>query len=275
MKFVLYILACVAAVSVFISDAQAQMSSVEIDILRLKFRNFEYDSVITLAAKLLQERESLSTADQIKVLEMKAISHYSLLEMNASLSCFLEILKLDSSYELDPIKTSPKILSFFNEIKAGFQQEAASPPAASADTAKEIIQKPAPSVTPLRNAMARSLLLPGWGHHYLHESKKAWPLCLAGAITLGAGIYFAFDCREKERDYLNEIDKAQMDAKYQKYNRSYQARNILLSSFAAIWLYSQIDILLFQKQSPRQVSATLSPNVLGHNQPGICCAIKF
>jgi len=130
MKFVLYILACVAAVSVFISDAQAQMSSVEIDILRLKFRNFEYDSVITLAAKLLQERESLSTADQIKVLEMKAISHYSLLEMNASLSCFLEILKLDSSYELDPIKTSPKILSFFNEIKAGFQQEAASPPAA-------------------------------------------------------------------------------------------------------------------------------------------------
>ena len=275
MRFALYILACVVAVSIFISDAQAQMSNVEIDILRLKFRNFEYDSVITLAAKILQEREALSTSDQIKVLEMKAVSHYSLLEMNASLSCFLEILKLDSSYALDPIKTSPKILSFFSEIKGGFQQEAAPPAEVRADTAKGLIQKIAPTESPLRNAMARSLLLPGWGHHYLHESKKAWPLSLAGAITLGAGIYFAFDCREKERDYLNEIEKAKMDAKYQRYNRSYKTRNMLLSSFAAIWLYSQIDILVFQKEKFGQVSASLTPSVLGNNQPGVCCTIQF
>ncbi len=275
MKFLLNILACVVAVSIFISDAHAQMSSVEIDILRLKFRNFEYDSVIALAGQMLQEREALSISDQIRVLEMKAISHYSLLEMNASLSCFLEILKLDSSYALDPIKTSPKILSFFNEIKGGFQPEAAPPGEAVTDTTAGITQESIPSASPLRNAMARSLLLPGWGHHYLHENAKVWPLSIAGVITLGAGIYFAFDCREKERDYLNEIDKTRMDAKYQMYNRSYQARNILLTSFAAIWLYSQMDILVFQKERFGQVSASVRPSILGDNQAGVCCIIRF
>ena len=112
----LALVACAASLA-------AQDGTLEVEIVRQKFRNFEYDSVITYASKALAEKEHFSSENLIDIYELKAISHFSLLEMNASLSSFLEMLKIDPDYSLDPVKTSPKILSFFEELKKSYQPE--------------------------------------------------------------------------------------------------------------------------------------------------------
>jgi hypothetical protein len=259
-----------------VADSHAQMGAVEIDILRQRFKNFEYDSVVTLADRILRERQDLSQQDQIDLLQMKAISHYSILEMNAALSCFLEILKLNPQYSLDPIRTSPKILSFFNEVKSSFLRERYLPAAPERMAIPDTIRAVGDNGTVLRRAITRSLVLPGWGHFYLKQKKKALFLTTASLVSLCGGIYFSSNCRDKERAYLNETDKLLMNDRYEKYNRSFKVRNSLIASYAAIWLYSQADLLVFQKKIfSEKFSFFILPYGDQCRQTTLFCLIEF
>ncbi|MEK6553091.1 MAG: hypothetical protein AABZ54_06545, partial [Bacteroidota bacterium] len=42
-----------------------------------------------------------------------------------------------------------------------------------------------------------------------------------------------------------ESNKLLIQQKYDDYNKSYKIRNVLIISYAVIWLYSQIDLLFF------------------------------
>jgi hypothetical protein len=74
-------------------------------------------------------------------------------------------------------------------------------------------------------------------------------LTSVGAVSLGAAIYYAVDSNTKEKKYLDETDPALIPSLYSKYNTSYKLRNFSLLSFAAVWLYSQIDLLFFSEDT--------------------------
>ena len=87
------------------------------------------------------------------------------------------------------------------------------------------------------------------GQIYLDNKTKGWITTTVSTINLGALIYFIFDAKSKEDAYLKESNKSLMQQKYNNYNSSYKTRNILIASYVAIWLYSQIDMLFFSNGS--------------------------
>ena len=261
---------------ILINSAWAQSGSLSLEILQQKFKNFQYDSVLTMADRLLQHKDQFKSDELIEIYRMKAIAHYAKLEMNASLSSFVEILKIDPGYSLDPITTSPKIIKFFNEIKANLQTEQAHAVQRPQPVRVDTVIRQSNAQPIFRNAIMRSMLLPGWGHLYLGNGKKGWLLSAVSTATLASAFYFIRDCQNKERDYLNEIDLAEIDARYDRYNQSYKIRNFLIAGYALVWAYSQIDILFFQQERVEQkvrFSLTL-PSYPGRTLR-LRCAVRF
>jgi hypothetical protein len=241
----------------FLSIAGSLRAQQTLESLRLKYERFEYDLVIRQAREMLLHREQLDTVAVKDVLYLSAVANYSLQNIDAAMMDFLELLRLDPRYQLNPSITSPKIIQFFDEIKTR----------ADRTTAKEriIIKHDTVRVTvgqkPWQPAMKRSLLWPGWGQSYVGDKSKSTILRSASLLAFSASLYGIVDCQDKAKQYHNNLDKSTMDEKYHSYNRAYKIRNVALVSYAAIWMYSQIDLLFLHKSSSAVVSC------IWHDQP--------
>ena len=251
----------------------------ELDALQNEYESFNYATVISKAHGLLLDKERFSDETIIEISTLKAASHYAMGELENTRKTFIEILKLNENFELSNISYSPKLVDFFHEVKAEFldvlkvneekytQQKEVQP--AFIDQTQLLTHE--------RNtALAKSLLLPGWGHLSLGDNTKGWILTSAGVAALGSMIYFIVDANNRENDYLSEINSAQIQIKYDEYNKSYKIRNALIATYAAIWIYSQIDILFFSNQlGSENISAHISDNLQLTNQNKITLSFKF
>jgi hypothetical protein len=271
MKRIVYFITIIISL-VLIRTAVAQSQSLEIELMLHHFKNFEYRQVITIAEKLLVKKEDLSTSDLLKVYELKAISHYSLAEMEAALNNFIELLKNDPDYTLDPARTSPKIMSFFQQIKTSLQTPVKPKTTIPQKTKIDTVHVYVDSSRNFRKAMARSIVIPGWGHLYLGHKKKGWLLTTSSLAGLGASLYFLFDCEQKQTAYLNEINLDKIASKYDQYNNSYRTRNLSMICYSLIWIYSQAD-LLTTKQPTHLVYFT--PDFYNNREWGMSLAIRF
>lgn len=234
----------------FSSGAHAQSDSLSLETIQQKLESFDYREVISLSARLLAERENLSSRDSLEIHRMRAIAYYSLGERQACGNEFLAILHIQADFQWDSVKTSPKIIRFFEETRAEFLASQKTPVVPDSAAAAPVLQNPAPASggLPPRGAILRSLLLPGWGHLASGHSAKGWLITTLGAGALGSAIYFIGDTRSKEDAYLNETDPALIETRYQAYNSAYQKRNLLIAAYAAVWLYAQVDLLYFSKK---------------------------
>jgi|SRR5690554_851925 len=220
------------------------------------FRNFEYNKVIEISEDHLKDKDKFSNPELIEIYRMKGISHYALLDDNQSRLSFIEILRLDSSYVLDPAHTSPKIISFFSNVKneylASIEGKEEKIVVTQLDTVYVTrLYRDTTAESNFKHALIRSLIIPGTGHLYLDSNLKSWVLTILSAASIGAGIYYISDTNEKEKIYLMERNPNETGKKYNDYNFSYRMRNLAFISFAALWLYSQIDLLFFiEKEQP-------------------------
>jgi hypothetical protein len=58
-------------------------------------------------------------------------------------------------------------------------------------------------------------------------------------------LYFIIDTNRKENDYLNTTNKQDINQKYSAFNNAFKTRNTLITTYALMWLYNQLDILFF------------------------------
>jgi hypothetical protein len=217
--------------------------------IQKKFENFEYGEVIKEANKLLINRNQMLTSDLFEVLRMKGISHFSLSEDEPAKNSFLEILKIDTSYVLDSLKTSPKIISFFNNVKKTYLGQL------SNKTAQEVLRIDTVYVTDplkvqqiensLKTSAMLSIIYPGVGHLYDGQKTKGWVLTSLTTIAVASSAYFYFDANKKKTRYLDEKNPAYFDSRYSDYNKSYKFRNYSIIALGVVWLYSQLDLLFF------------------------------
>ncbi len=225
-----------------------QNQSLRLNPIITQFKEFEYQRVIELAETLLADNEGLTTTDLCEIYRLKATAHYSLMEMKEALNSFVALLQLDPEYQLNPKYNSPKIVEFFKEIKLIFRKQYEE---STIDSSEKI-----PPINTLsnrdenllydyRHAMGYSLILPGLGHLSVGQKTKGWALITASALTLGTGIFYAIETNKREKEYLQAIDKPDIEKKYDQYNQAYKIRNFALISAGLIWLYSQIDLLIF------------------------------
>ena len=248
--------------------AQNKPDAAQQESIEQKFRAFDYDAVIDLANQALVHAGDYTPEILFQIYEMKAVSHYSKMEMTASLNSFVEILKIDPQHKLDPAKYSPKIVAFFDEIKQSFLR---SVEPISQPTTQDAAQPDTVIVYRIDNSFPKiiypSLLAPGSGHWLGGHKQKGMILTGASTILLASSIYYTLDCRQKEKDYLNAVAQNDIDSKYALYNSSYKTRNALWSAYALVWIYSQVDLFFsYKSKSPIQlgfISPTHNHHAMG------------
>ncbi|MEJ2542505.1 MAG: hypothetical protein P8Y99_00390 [Calditrichaceae bacterium] len=225
--------------------ASAQHHSHAVDDVATPFKSFKYSEVVSLADSILSQDSLLTLNELLEIYRMKALSHFSLGEELYAKNCFTEILEIDPRFKLDPVQNSPKIISFFNQIKLDYLQNKIT---TNETTPVEQINEPIKTNFTLypqksmKNAVIKSIVLPGWGHLYLGKKKSGILLMMGSAVTLPSMIYFIFDTNQKEKDYLNETNLDALQTKYDDYNQSYKIRNGLIAGYSLIWLYSQWNL---------------------------------
>jgi hypothetical protein len=216
--------------------------------LTRKFSNFEYAEVIKNASQLIKDKNQFTRLELIEIYRMKGIAHYSMLDEQQARLSFLEILKVDSSYVLDPSNTSPKIISFFDKVKGEYlvsvEGKQDNITIVKHDTIYvPVIVRDTLAAYRLRQALLPSLFIPGLGHLYLESNLKSWALTTLSVASIVTGIFYIIDTNKKEKEYLQETDIGKVSEKYNKYNFSFRTRNLAFISYIALWLYCQLDLL--------------------------------
>ena len=249
-KFLTAIIFCLASVGPLLSQDDKE----DLKDLIQSFSNFEYSEVISEASQLINNKNHFTKPELIEIYRMKGVAHFSLSDEQQARSNFIEILKVDSSYELNPSNTSPKIVSFFNKVKnlylLSMNGKQDKPVLVIHDTLYvEVPVKVRDTFYEyrLKQAFLRSVFIPGTGHLYLEDNFKSWALTALSVASITAGVLYIIDTNKKEREYLQETDINAAAGKYNDYNFSYRMRNLAFISYATLWLYSQFDLLFFSE----------------------------
>lgn len=230
------------------------------------FEAFDYNNVIKSSDELLQ-KESLSDSLTIEVHLMRAIAFYSTGDEPSTRKSFESILKIKKNFTPDPARVPPKLVQIFGEVKAEFMRnnpEVETPK----DTSKVKQEIEREDFGIFRSATITNLLLPGVGQIQAGNTSKGWIMTSASTLNLGAMIYFIIDTKKKENDYFNESDRTQIPQKYDDYNKAYRVRNILIASYAALWIYSQLDLLL-SDDLPDKMNEAQKLSVTVENLPNV------
>ncbi|MGK9476821.1 hypothetical protein [Melioribacter sp. OK-6-Me] len=212
------------------------------DNVKKEFNSFEYEKVIELSDSLLKNKNNLQDSLLIDIYLMRAVSFYSIAREDSAARNFEAILKINPAYSPDPLIISPKLISLFDQVKLNFTP----PKIEQSDTTVTNYQNEIKDVKPTQNLMQlKNMILPGWGYLSNGFSTKGIILSSASLLNLAGMIYFIYETNQKEKSYLNETNKNLIPARYDEYNNAYKVRNALIISYAALWIYSQIDLLFF------------------------------
>jgi len=248
----------------------AQSERAELQILQAQYRAFEYDKVITLADSLLSDASPFDTTTLVMIYDLKAVSHFSINELDKAFAAFIEILELQPDYQPDAKWHSPKIIDFFNSIqKTKAEKKIVTETVTQIDTVFLHSEQPN-----YKRILPLSLVLPGTGHLALGKKTKGRILTTASAITLGGMIVSIADCRRKQDAYMAAVRIDDIEKKYADYNSAYRTRNALITAYSLLWLYSQADLLFFELPHT-ETSIAFVPQVLRSSVPALMCSIQF
>lgn len=209
---------------------------------------------VELESRRMLEQQGLSDSAKVQLEKWIAFSLIAQGKSSLAKDRFVSLLQLDERFELDPVLTSPKILSVFNDAKAKIMSLRRN---AAMDTINASINFP--SVTG-QTISLRTIAFPGW--EQLHQGREAagYFYLSAGAFSLTTGIIFEIlraDAREK---YLRATVTADINTKYNTYNHYRKGELYSFAAFATFYLLSEFDVftqgsyLLWQVNSPDQGS---------------------
>jgi len=250
----------------------AENVDVTLQMMQQKAKAFEYKSVIRMAEQALEDKDQFSNDEIVQLYRFKGIAHYSETEMNQALQSFVHILKIDPNYSLDPLRTSPKIVTFFNEIKDNLHQPSQEPKNALQETEPDTVKvvKTMPYLSP---AALPSMIFPGTGHWLSGHRTKGRILTALNAVAVGLTAASVVNCYQKRDDYLRADNPDVIGQEYSEYNKAYKTRNNVLIAYSAFWLYTQLD-LFFISGKNQHSSLTFQPT-LTKEGTYLSCHIKF
>jgi len=194
------------------------------------FSDGNYDKA-ELGVRRVLDRRPLSTADRIASERLIATFLIAQGKIQPAKTHFIAILKMNPSFELDPLLTSPKILSVFTEAKNEFARQG------NAYALPEENRDPAGS-----SITYRALLFPGWEQIHRGQVGKGLAFASIGAASLGTALASEFLRSSARKDYLSATTPDDINAKYRVYNRYYHIETYSLIVFALTYTASEIDL---------------------------------
>jgi len=217
-----------------------------------------YESAELAARRLLEQAPIL---DSVRI-EAERIIAFSLVaqgKMDLAREHFESILALNPTFALDPILTSPKILTVFQEarllIASRYKGEGVS--GGREDNA-------------ITSVSFRTAFFPGWEQYHQGRSEAGLIFASAGVLTLGSAITFEFLRAPARTDYLSATHPAEIASKYNTYNRYYRGEAYSFIAFAAIYVASEFDVFLNVGRS-----VEIKPSVVAPNSSGVSLLIDF
>jgi hypothetical protein len=243
----LFHLTCLLVLSALLAGNTRGQSSVDstLHVVESLYASGSY-SVAELEARRFLENDLLS--DSVRVVAEQWVGFSLVAQGKTALAKehFIAILRRRPSHELDPVLTSPKILSVFTEARMAYRAE-------------QLLHKDAPMVhldTVAHPVTFRAIAFPGW--EQWHDGRTTVGAIFAGAgiATLGGGIALEFLRSAARKEYLAATLRGDIDSKYQTYNRYARAEVYAFVAFALVYLASEVDV--FTANSPVSVSAVVT-----------------
>jgi tetratricopeptide (TPR) repeat protein len=190
-------------------------------------------------ARRLLEWSSLSDSVRIVLEQYLAFALVAQGEPQSAVEHFTAILLLDPYYELDLVLTSPKIITVFNDAKLKYiSRKSQSPP-------RRITSDPP---LELSRPTWRTIVFPGWEQLYHGRTTAGIIYGGAGAAAAVSLVFCDIQRRSKRDEYLAAATSSLARTRYSDYNNYYKAEVYSAIALAAVYLASQLDVLLTPPQ---------------------------
>ncbi len=188
-----------------------------------------------LEARRLLEQSGLNDSARVQTEKWIAFSMIAQGKSAAAKERFIALLRIDETFELDPVLTSPKILSVFNDAKVKFlsQKKNAAADSAALNGQTTIRQ------TPLS---FRAALFPGWEQLHQGRETTGWILLGAGAVSLASGVACEILRADARTEYLNASTSGAVTSAYDRYNNYRKAEYYSFAAFAFVYIASEVDL---------------------------------
>ncbi|MCC6475737.1 hypothetical protein IT157_01665 [bacterium] len=209
------------------------------------FHAGDYEKVELLALRAEQDTLSLSVEDRIALHLNGAYSLIMLSREDDARRQYEKALLLNSDLVLDPVLVSPKFRGLFEDVKLGMQREQIAEPKRGVVTR---------GARPL--SLALNLFVPGVGHLQEGRTLRGVGYLALEAAMVGAWIYYAGEASDSRAAYLAEQDRTRVPGLYDEYDSDYRVMRAAASTAGAVYLLSQIDLVLYRKQD---VAITVLP----------------
>ncbi len=214
------------------AQGRAQVDST-LKAIQALYEQGSYLSAELEARRLLEHR---AITDRQRLFAEQYIA-FALVAQNKNASAvehFLAALAIDSTFSLDPILTSPKILAVFDQAKREVKPRRNIP--------SQLL--PPPDDPPQRSVSFRTLLFPGWEQLHQGRQTKGYVLLTAGSLSLLSTLYLDVKRRQARDEYLAAATPIEASEKYDRYNAYHKAEYYAGVTFLLVFLYSQFDAFL-------------------------------
>ena len=214
------------------------------------YNNGQYISAELIARQFLEEP---SVSDSARIAANKWIA-FSLIAQGKSAPArerFVNVLRVDENFELDPVLTSPKIMAVFNDAKVRFLM------LKKEETKRAELSAAGPAVIA---PSFRTLVFPGWEQLHQGRSTTGWAFAGAGAAALVSGITCEALRSSARQDYLNAVTASSITSRYDRYNTYRRMEYYSFGAFVLLYLGSQADVLL---SGPVTVQPSVSQRGIG------------
>ena len=220
--------------SLLVAETLRAQPTARVDsLLRLVRELYEQGSYLSseVEARRLLDNRSLPDSLRVRAEQYLAFSLVAQAKNAGAADHLVTILRIDSTFTLDPVLTSPKILSVFSEARRQFGNM----------KIPEHNQRQLEQRLPDHSLTFRTILFPGWEQAYQGRTVKGYTLLGAGILSLGATVYFDRERRSAQEEYLAANTPELAASKYTRYNNNHKAEYYSLAAFLAIYVYSQFD----------------------------------
>ena len=220
--------------SLLVAETLRAQPTARVDSLLTLVRElYEQGSYLSseVEARRLLDNRSLPDSLRVRAEQYLAFSLVAQAKNAGAVDHLVTILRIDSTFTLDPILTSPKILSVFSEARRQFGNM----------KIPEHNQRQLEQRLPDHSLTFRTILFPGWEQAYQGRTVKGYTLLGAGILSLGATVYFDRERRSAQDEYLAANTPELAASKYTRYNNNHKAEYYSLAVFLAIYVYSQFD----------------------------------
>lgn len=216
------------------ASAQSDGNAV-VEGIRAAYRQFDYEDADRQGRDALRRYSEFTVEELTEIHTILGLVAYNRGDLRESRRQFISALQLSPDLQLDPLLVSPKIVEFFEEIRADLSVGDAS--LRDAPSRYVLLRDPRP------DAAMRSMIAPGWGQFYKGHTTKGWIVsALFGAAAAGAvGAHFK---RKDAKDAYESAGADVVEDRYRTYNRWHKLRHGLVQGAAVVWWAGYVDALL-------------------------------